>query len=160
MALSILAFALRFQAVMAVAALLIRPLLSVVPGQTASSTTFGLASLIMLIPVASASWGLLKLGDFGRRVGRSGPFDGSGATALSQAGISLLAAAMLLPPTRILAAWVGQTGTSFTAAFSAALTMPSVLAVFVGVALGLTLLVLAATLRQSIALLEENRAFV
>jgi hypothetical protein len=130
------------------------------PGMVARADRAGTPRLLLVAalmpPYLSAAWGLFQLSGFCTRLSRGEHFSRAAATSLRRFGISLVLAAALLPPSRILARALTQWETTT----QPLLGVTPILAVLFGVVLGLIAVVFAALLEQATRLAEENARFV
>jgi hypothetical protein len=111
-------------------------------------------------PYLCAAWGLFQLSGFCARLSRGEHFSRAAAVSLRRFGISLVLAAALLPPSRILARALVQAGPHWEATTQPLLGVTPILAVVFGVVLGLVAVVFAALLDKATNLAEENARFV
>jgi Protein of unknown function (DUF2975) len=119
-----------------------------------------LALAILLPPYLVVAWGLVQLSGFCSRLARGDHFSQAATTALKRFGWSLIAAAVLLPPSRLaVRAYVMDTASWWEVLHGMLRTIP-VLAVALGLILGLIMIVFAAILAQATELAEENARFV
>lgn len=118
-----------------------------------------LALAIVLPPYLAVAWGLVQLSGFCGRLARREHFSRAATTALKRFGWSLIAAAILLPVSRLALRAYVLDATWAELAQSMLRTIP-VLALALGLILGLIMIVFAAILEQATALAEENARFV
>jgi hypothetical protein len=114
----------------------------------------------LIPPYLSAAWGLFQLSGFCSRLSRGEHFSRAASLSLRRFGISLVVAAALLPPSRILARALTQVGPHWEATTQPLLGTTPILAAVFGVVLGLIAVVFAALLEQATRLAEENARFV
>jgi len=110
-----------------------------------------LAGLLLALPFLAAAAGFAALYGFAARLQAAEIFTTAAATALRRLGSLLLAAALLLPPSRLAAGWIA----------GLPLAGPGVLlGTAAGAAFGLVVLAFAAVLAEARRVAEENAAFI
>ena len=134
------------------------------PGIVTRADRAGTSRLLLFAalmpPYLSAAWGLFQLSGFCTRLSRGEHFSRAAAVSLRRFGISLVLAAALLPPSRILARALVQAGPNWEPTTQPLLGITPILAVVFGVVLGLIAVVFAALLDKATSLAEENARFV
>lgn len=111
-------------------------------------------------PYLSVSWGLVQLSGFCARLSRGAHFSKAAAASLKRFGWSLVAAALLLPFTRLLAHAYTMQGEGLWELSQAVLRTLPVLASALGLILGLIAIIFAEILNQATDIAEENARFV
>lgn len=133
------------------------------PGLRGAIPEGGAGDLVVLAllspPFVLVAWGLVQLSGFCSKLERGDHFSRAAANALQRFGWALVAAAALLPFSRIAVRAYAMGGGWDAVALGFFRTMP-VLATAMGLILGLIVIVFAAILEQATALAEENARFV
>jgi hypothetical protein len=118
------------------------------------------ALAIVLPPYLIVAWGLVQLSGFCNRLGRGDHFSRAASTALKRFGWSLIAAAVVLPISRLaLRAYMTEVFNWWELFAGVFRTLP-VLASALGLIVGLIMIVFAVVLEQATELAEENARFI
>lgn len=115
---------------------------------------------MLLPPYVSVAWGLIQLSSFCVRLSRGEHFSRAAATALKHFGWSIIAAAALLPVTRIAAMAYVRPPDYWWEFLPVVLRVVPLLAMALGLIVGLIVIVFALVLKQATALAEENASFL
>jgi DUF2975 family protein len=131
-----------------------------VPPLDAGDGSRPLLLAIVLPPYLVVAWGLVQLSGFCDRLARGDHLSRAAAIALKRFGWSLIASAALLPISRFaLCAYLLSPVSGWELVHGLVRPLP-VLAMALGLILGLIMIVFAAILEQATALAEESARFV
>ncbi len=114
---------------------------------------------LSLPPYLCIAWGLLRLAGFSGHVAREQHFTRAAARSLMPIGWAILAAAVLLPMTRLIALFYTRDA-SLAEMLTIALRPPTVISVTMGLIFGTIIVLFSALLEKSVQLQDENSSFV
>jgi hypothetical protein len=118
-----------------------------------------LPTVLLLPPYLSIAWGLAQLARFCACLAREEHFTRVAARSLARVGWSIVAAALLLPLTRLIALSLID-GMSFAAVVHATLRLATILPITMGLIFGTIIIIFSALLDKSVQLQDENSSFV
>ena len=114
---------------------------------------------VLFPPFACVAFGLVQLAGFCGHLAREEHFTRAAARSLARLGWAVIAAAVLLPVTRVVAlVWLNAFGV--WSLIIAALRLPTLMSVTMGLIFGTIIVIFSALLDKSIRLQDENSSFV
>lgn len=115
--------------------------------------------LLMFPPYVSIAWGLVQLAAFCTHIALEQHFTRNAVRMLARLGWAIVAAALLLPMTRLLAlAWIDDL--SFGAIFQTVLRLPALMSMMMGAIFGIIIIIFSSLLEKSVQLQDENSSFI
>jgi hypothetical protein len=116
--------------------------------------------LLTMPPYLLVAWGLVQLSGFCTKLARGNHLSRAAAAALKRFGSALVAAAVMLPVTRIAVRAYAIDIAGWSDVLHGMLRPLPILATAMGLIVGLIVIVFAAILEQATVLAEENARFV
>jgi hypothetical protein len=114
--------------------------------------------LLVMLPYAIVALGLAQLAGFCQRIEQRQTFTSAGVSAVRRLGWSLIAAAAVLPVTRLVLRWTVLADAAPGPGLLAGISW--ILPVAIGAVLGAVFVTFAAVLAEAVRLAEENERFV
>lgn len=132
---------------------------SVADGQAGPFAQWLLLAML-LPPFLAVAWGLVQLAHFCGRLAQGEAFSRGAANMLTRIGWSVIAAAVLLPASRLLAtAYVGS-AQPFWQLLAETVRPGTLLSVTMGLIFGMIIIIFSGLLEKSVEIHEENARFI